>query len=226
MSLLRRKTVTSKIELKVSSVELLGELKESVRKIAVELDLPGDTTSKSASQVVSVNTGLAAFKPVFTEAYDLRETLELRQAIIDALRTASEDDSELLLHVLDTTKSSKGGVIGSAAFRLEQALAMGQDHVNKPLSVRTTKGEEVGKITCTIICLAGLQDLQEDIKADAAKAWAEGTPEDGQLVVSIPSLRLAGTSKTRPAAVRLRVSLVGLPSAERHTEPVNSNKDG
>ena len=71
-----------------------------------------------------------------------------------------------------------------------------------------------------------MPELQEDIKADAAKAWAEGTAEEGQLIVSVRSFRLASSSKSRPAAAQLKITALGLASTERVSEPVGAKSDG
>ena len=215
-----------KIEIKVSSVELTGQYalgEDEVTKLCLNIDMPGDDTpARSATQ--TAKAGAAPFKPLFLKMYDLRAEKQLRKDLIEALRTATEDDSEMLVHVVDLS-GKKEKTIGSASFRLEQALAMKQDH-NGPLQIKDSKGNIIGKIVCTISCLAALQELQEDIKAEAAKVWAEGTKEEGQLIVSVKSFRLAGSSKSRPAAAQLKINALGLSSTERVSEPVSARSDG
>ena len=55
--------------------------------------------------------------------------------------------------MLNLGKSKEGSLIGSAAFQLEQALAIGKEH-DGPLPIKDGQGNDIGKLTCTIGCLA------------------------------------------------------------------------
>ncbi|KAL1524539.1 hypothetical protein AB1Y20_019431 [Prymnesium parvum] len=213
--MIRRRAASSKLELRVTAVHLIGEAKSNVSKISVELDLPGDIFYKSPAQ--KMKYGSAKFSPTFIQIYSLDTKKELREALIQALRTATEDDSEVILRVNDVSHKQIRP-IGIATFRLEQALAIGADH-NGQLPVLNTEGAEVGSVTCSINCIAALRELQDDIKADAARLWAEGSSEDGQLIVSVSSLRLA-SAKGRLSAVQLRILVPGVASAERVSEKI------
>ncbi|KAL1524529.1 hypothetical protein AB1Y20_019422, partial [Prymnesium parvum] len=151
--MIRRRAASSKLELRVTAVHLIGEAKSNVSKISVELDLPGDIFYKSPAQ--KMKYGSAKFSPTFIQIYSLDTKKELREALIQALRTATEDDSEVILRVNDVSHKQIRP-IGIATFRLEQALAIGADH-NGQLPVLNTEGAEVGSVTCSINCIAALR---------------------------------------------------------------------
>lgn len=216
--MIKRKVAGPKIEFKVSSVELRGKSVVNVTEVCVELDLPDGVNARSPTHIVK--DGKATFRPPYAQSYSLDSEQKLREAIMEALRTASEDDSEVLLHVVDPS-SRKGRTLGTASFRLEQALATGHDH-SGPLPIKDSRGEEVGTLTCAITCISALHQLQEDIKTGAAKAWAEGSPETGQLKVSVSNIRLGGSKNSRPSTIQLRTTLLSIAETERLSEPIQA----
>ena len=63
---------------------------------------------------------MAVFKPAFVAPFETPPGSALRLALSDALRTASEADSELLIDMLT---DGSGSQLGVTSFRLESILA-------------------------------------------------------------------------------------------------------
>lgn len=219
----KKKVSAAKIKLSVSSVQLNGEGMSRVSSLCVRISLPGGISSRSLSQ--RTQNGEAAFKPAFSETYSLDTERDLHDVIIQALKTSAEDDSDILIQVIDTSTKKSKKTIGEASYRLEQALATGQDH-SGPIAIKDSHGVEIGKVVCSFDCLATLRQLDEKIRAEAAREWVEGTPEEGQIVVSVSSVRLRVTGKSRPSAIQLRTTLLGLSTAERVSEPISLTTAG
>ena len=67
-------------------------------QIFVEIDMPGDEGELTKSTKAAVKVGAA--KLGFTARYDIAPASSVRRALVAALQTEAEDDSEVLLTLL------------------------------------------------------------------------------------------------------------------------------
>lgn len=235
-ALLRRTSVpataSDAIMVQVESVELKGRAAtvKPPTQLLVEIDMPGDEGELKKIPVAPVKLGVARF-PSSRVVYDVSNTKKgVAAALIDALETQEEEDSELLLNViavsplgaLKSTRAKEKGaaakekagttpeeaLLGTASVRLERILATSRDLKSQALTVSDDSGAVVAEVRVSITALAALTSLERLAKEKAADASREKALSDNQVRAPAQSGRLgAGGAQPTESPCELAASL-------------------
>lgn len=198
----------------VDSVELLGKM-ALTPKVSVHIDMPGKEDQLEKTGPKAVVKGHAKFGHLVR--YDVsaasRSEGGVRDALVAALQTEEEEDSEVLFIV--NAVGSKETELGTATFRLERILATRNDVKAHPLPLHGAGNAVIGSVNVSITALAALRAFEAEANEAMAKAEKSQARRGGAVIhlsVSKLSLRQLPTSKTPPSGA-LRAELVGVASA-------------
>lgn len=224
-----RTPADAKIELTVVSVSLTSKLAQRYdgKKVIVELDMPGQEDELKRSAAVVLKLGEA--KVNWLCKYELGSSGSdnpVREALIAALLTDEDEDSEVLINVYGvnedapTTSAKKDSaaaketLLGTAVFRLETILHNKQEVHGESLPVRDAASSQVGELTLTTHSLAAMTALKADaMEAAAADVAAKATKSRQVLVLKATELALDAKSPKALAVeyAALRCEVVGVP---------------
>ena len=100
MSLLRRKPKPDvELVFTLESVELKGKAAtvKPPAQVLVEVDVPGDEGDLQKSPAAAIKMGVAKLN--FVARYVVGDGSSVRKAIVDALQTENEEDSEVIINL-------------------------------------------------------------------------------------------------------------------------------
>jgi hypothetical protein len=198
-----RTPADAKIELTVVSVSLTSKLAQRYdgKKVIVELDMPGQEDELKRSAAVVLKLGEA--KVNWLCKYEIGSSGSdnpVREALIAALLTDEDEDSEVLINVYGVNEDSpttsakkdsaaaKETLLGTAVFRLETILHNKQEVHGESLPVRDAASSQVGELTLTTHSLAAMTALKADaMEAAAADVAAKATKSRQVLVLALRS---------------------------------------
>ena len=205
------KPVASPVTLIITleSLELKGKTAtvKPPSQVFVELDIPGDEGELTKSTKATVK--LAAAKVGYQAKYDVQPGSSVRKALVDALQTETEEDSEVILTLLGLadgkTKDDDAKVLGEAKIKLERLLVTKSDLKSAPVTFFDDSKTPVAELKVSTTCLAAMQTIDREVKENLAGAAHEAAKKkkEGTTAATLPPPRPA------PCAARGAV----LPSA-------------
>ena len=206
----RSSEVGPPIAIDVGSVTLKGKTAVAASKVVIELDMPGKEDEMIKSEAAAVKTGVAnvnlkARFEVFKSGDPVRE------ALIAALQTEEEEDSEVLIYLHGVSGTGAQNTLGVASFRLERILATKKDVKAQLVPFLDNAGSTVAEAKMTVTALAALSALQAEARQQQSyKLEAAATTSGDVIGASITqlSLRQLRADKIPPFAV-VRCELLG-----------------
>ena len=208
----------AKIDFAIVSCSLVKEAAK-YSQVLVEIDMPGQEDDLQRSNKTPVKLGEA--KVNWTAKYDVGVGggLAVRKALVAAMQSEEEEDSEVLLSLIGINGKGKEVILGAATYRLEKILATKKDIVKEALPILGDGDKKMGDMTVSIKALAALTALQAEADAEMAESQVKAAEKTNQvLALNVIELDL-GQKKTPMDSASLRFEVVGAPPS---LKPISS----
>ena len=153
--------------------------------------------------------------------YTIAGDSSVRKAIVDALQTESEEDSEVLLNLNAVSDKKVESPIGEGSIKLEQLLAGGKDYKSKIVPIYDLKDSKllVAELKISTTCLASMVEMQKEVDGNLEEKSRATAKSDGQSItleatkISLDLSALKDKKMALPTHAQLRAELIGLKGA-------------